>query len=49
MKKLKTKKLTLSRESLQQLEQPSLRQVDGAGRTFGECTIGGLTHCLNCP
>lgn len=49
MKKLKTKKLTLSRESLQQLEHPPLHQAEGAGRTFGECTIGGLTHCFNCP
>jgi hypothetical protein len=49
MKKLMIKKLVLSRESLHQLEQASLRSVEGARSGAGECTIGGLTHCFNCP
>lgn len=48
MKKLVVKKLVLSRESLLQLQQPALRQVEGAAGSYGECTRG-LTFCLNCP
>jgi hypothetical protein len=47
MKKL-VKKLVLSRESVLLLEQRSLRRVEGAAKTAGECTAG-LTHCFNCP
>jgi hypothetical protein len=42
------KKLVLSRESVLLLEQRSLRNVEGAAKTDGECTVG-LTHCFNCP
>ncbi|HEX4961821.1 MAG TPA: class I lanthipeptide [Thermoanaerobaculia bacterium] len=42
----KARKLVLSRETLQTLNDPSLKQVNGGIPTF---TCGGLSWCLECP
>jgi hypothetical protein len=49
MKKDALKKLTLSRETLRQLDAGSLRDAVGGGRTYNTCDVSGCLECLPDP